>query len=86
MIKVTVHEGKVNEKTTKLCNSPQTTITVWRKDNIPLICTGAGPIQSVHSQPISSATGAIPRNEVTFLPFSRDSYTNNAKIDMNVLF
>jgi len=45
--------------------------TARRPDNIPLIFTGAGPIHPVHSQPMSLATKAMPRNEVTFLPFSR---------------
>ena len=35
----------------------------------PLICTGVGPIHPVHGQPMSLATKAIPRNEVTFPPF-----------------
>ena len=35
-----------------------------------LICTGAGQIHPVHGQPMSLATKAIPRNEVTFSPFS----------------
>jgi len=37
----------------------------------PLICTSAGPIHPVHGQPMLLATKAIPRNEVTFSPFSR---------------
>jgi len=35
------------------------------------MCTGAGPIHPVHSQPMSLATKAIPQNEVTFSPFSQ---------------
>jgi len=37
----------------------------------PLICTGAGPMHPVHGQPMSLAIKVIPRNEVTFSPFSR---------------
>jgi len=62
---------EVNVKTTKPCNSPHTITTAGRPDNIPLICTGAGPIHPVHSQPMSLATEAMPQNEVTFLPLSR---------------
>ena len=36
-----------------------------------IICTSAGLIHPVHGQPMSLATKAIPRNEVTFSPFSR---------------
>jgi len=60
---------KVNKKTTKPRNSPDTITTARRPDNIPLICTGAGPIHSVHSKPMSLATEAIAQNEITFLPF-----------------
>ena len=62
---------EVNEKTTKPCNRPYTITTARCPDNILLNCTGAGPIHPVHSQPMSLATEAMPRNEVTFLPFSR---------------
>jgi len=58
-------------KTTNPCNSPHTITIARRPDNIPLICTGAGQIHPVHSQPMSLATKAMPRNEVIFLPFSR---------------
>jgi len=37
----------------------------------PLICTGAEPIHPVHGPPKLLTTEAIPRNEVTFVPFSR---------------
>jgi len=46
-------------KTTKPCNSPHTITIERRPDNIPLICTGAGPIHPVHSQHMSLATKAI---------------------------
>ena len=62
---------KVNKKTTKPCNSPHTITTARRPYSIPIICTGAGQIHPVHSQPMSLATEAIPQNEVTFLQFSR---------------
>ena len=39
------------KKTTKPCNSPHTITKARRTDNIPLICTGAGPIHPVHSPP-----------------------------------
>jgi len=48
------------KKTTKPCNSPHTITTARRTGNIPLICTGAGPIHPVHSQPMSLATEAMP--------------------------
>jgi len=76
---------EVNEKTTKPCNSPHTITTAQRPDNIPLIYTGAGLIHPVHSQPMSLATEAMPRNEVTFLQFSRrlsisDSFSEKADL------
>jgi len=59
---------EVNKKTTKPCNSPHT-ITARRSDNIPLICTGAGPIHPVHSQPMSLATEAMPETRLHFCHF-----------------
>ena len=64
---------EVNEKNDQTLNNPHTITTARRIDNIPLICTGAGLIHPVHSQPTLLATEAMPRNEVTFLPFSRRS-------------
>ena len=55
---------EVNEKMIKPCNSPHTITTARRTDN--MICTGAGPMRPVHSQPM-----LVARDEVTFLPFSR---------------
>jgi len=59
----------VNGKKTKPCNSPHTIMTAWRPDNIPLICTGAGPIHPVHSQPMSLATEAMPETRLHFCHF-----------------
>ena len=42
------------------------------------ICTIAGPINPVHGQPMSLATKVIPRNEVTFSPFSLAFSHSNA--------
>jgi len=60
---------EVNEKTTKPCNSPHTITTARRPDNIPLICTSAGPIHPVHSQPMSLATEAMPETRLHFCHF-----------------
>ena len=49
------------KKTTKPCNSSHTITTARRTDNIPLICTSAGPIYPVHSQPMSLATRPCPK-------------------------
>jgi len=59
------------KKTTRPCNSPQTITTARRTDNIPLICTGAGPIHPVHSQSMSLATGAMPEMRSHFCHVSR---------------
>jgi len=64
---------EVNEKTTKLCNSPHRITTVRRPDNIPLICTGAGQIHPVHSQPMSLATEAMPQTRLNFCHFPADT-------------
>jgi len=70
MIKLTVHEEqKVNEKNDQTLNSPHTITTARRTDNIPLICTGAGPIHLVHSQPMSLATEALPETRLHFCHF-----------------
>jgi len=69
---------EVNEKTTKHCNSPHTITTARRTDNIPLICTGAGPIHPVHSQPMSLATDAMPKRDyisAIFPPFFKRNRT-----------
>ena len=58
------------KETTKPCNSPHTITTARRTDNIPLICTGAGPIHPVHSQPMSLATEAMPETRLHFCQFS----------------
>jgi len=57
------------KKTAKPCNSPHTITTVRRTDNIPLICTGAGPIHPVHSQLMSLATEAMPETRLHFCHF-----------------
>jgi len=57
------------KKTTKPCNSPPTITTARLTDNIPLICTGAGPIHPVHSQPMSLATEAMPEMRLHFCHF-----------------
>ena len=70
MIKATVHEETRGQwKTTKPCNSPHIITTARRPDNIPLICTGAGPIHPVHSQPMSLATEAMPETRLHFCHF-----------------
>jgi len=60
---------EVNEKMTKPCNSPHKITKVRRPNNIPLICTGAGPIHPVHSQPMSLATEAMPETRLHFCHF-----------------
>ena len=73
MIKATVHEETRGQwKTTKPCNSPHIITTARRPDNIPLICTGAGPIHPVHSQPISLVTEAIGYISAIFPPFFKE--------------
>jgi len=57
------------KKTTKPCNSSHTITTALRTDNIPLICTSAGPIHPVHSQPMSLATEAMPETRLNFCHF-----------------
>jgi len=72
MTKVTVHEKrKVSEKRPNPRNSPSHNHDSAAPRQHPLINTGAGPIHPVHGQPMSLATKAIPRNEVTFSLFSR---------------
>jgi len=73
---------EVNEKNDQTLNSPHTNTTAQRTDNIPLICTGVGLIHPVHSQPMSLATEAMPRNEVTFLPFSRGFFFCSSPSDL----
>jgi len=70
---------EVNEKTTKPCNSPHTMTTARRPDNIPLICTGAGPIHPVHIQPMSLATEAPKWGYISaiFPPFHMCDMTNS---------
>jgi len=65
---------KVNGKTTKPCYSPSHNHDRAAPRQHPLICTGVGPIHPVHGQPMSLATKAMPRNEVTFSPFLRSSF------------
>jgi len=60
---------EVNEKTTNPCNSPHIMTKAQRPDNIPLICTGVGPIHPVHSQPMSLATEAMPETRLHFCHF-----------------
>ena len=57
------------KKTTKPCNSSRTITTARRTDNIPLICTSAGPIHPVHSQPMSLTTEAMPEMRLYFCHF-----------------
>ena len=57
------------KKTTKPCNSSHTITTARRTDNIPLICTSAGPIYPVHSQPMLLATEAMPEIRLHFCHF-----------------
>jgi len=57
------------KKTTKPCNSSHTITTARRTDNIPLICTSAGPIHPVHSQPMLLATKAMPETRLHFCHF-----------------
>ena len=57
------------KKTTKPCNSSRTITTARQTDNIPLICTSAGPIHPVHSQPMSLATEAMPETRLHFCHF-----------------
>ena len=60
------------KKTTKPCNSSHTITTARRTDNIPLICTSAGPIHPVHSQPMLLAQRPCPKRgyiSAIFPPF-----------------
>jgi len=67
-----VHEKReVNEKRPNSRNIPSHNHDSAAPRQHPLICTGAGPIHPDHGQPMSLATKAIPRDEVTFSPFSR---------------
>jgi len=69
-LKVTVHEetrGQWKNDQTLHCDSPHT--TARRPDNIPVICTGAGLIHPVHSQPMSLATEAMPETRLHFCHF-----------------
>ena len=76
MTKVTVHtETNGQWKTTKPCSSPSHNHDSAAPRQHPLIWTAAGPIHPVHGQPMSLATKAIPRNEVTFSPFLRAFYS-----------
>jgi len=83
MIKVTVHEKRrvneeqplftkkreVNGKNDQTLYSPHTITTARRTDNIPLICTGAGLIHPLHSQPMSLATETMPETRLHFCHF-----------------
>ena len=60
---------EVNEKNDQTLNSPHTITTARRTDNIQLICTGAGPIHPVHSQPMSLATETLPETRLHFCHF-----------------
>ena len=60
---------EVNWKNDQTLNSPHTITTARRTDNIPLICTGAGPIHPVHSQPMPLATEALPETRLHFCHF-----------------
>jgi len=70
MIKLTVHEEARGQwKNDQTLNIPHTITTARRTDNIPLICTGAGPIHPVHSPPMSLATEALPETRFYFCHF-----------------
>jgi len=62
------------KKTTKPCNRSHTITTARQADNIPLICTSAGLIHPVHSQPMSLATEAMPETRLHFCHFPAVSY------------
>jgi len=58
-------------KNNQIRNSPSHNHDSAAPRQHPFICPGAGPIDPVHGQHMSLATKAIPRNEITFSPFSR---------------
>jgi len=70
MIKLTLHE-EARGQWEKRPNPEQPTHNhdSGRTCNIPLICTGAGPIHPVHSQPMSLATEALPETRLYFCHF-----------------
>jgi len=64
--------------------------TAWHPDNISSSALVQG--HPLHGQPMSLATKAMPRNEVTFCPFSREislspsSTSNPTALSRSVLF
>ena len=70
MIKVTVHEETRGQwKNDQTLQQPTRNHGSQRPDNIPLICTGAGPIHPVHSKPMLLATEAMPEKRLHFCHF-----------------